>query len=657
MSAPRDAVGSAALLGRYELVSELGHGGMAKVFRARAAGPGGFEKTLVVKCILPHLAQDPQFVEMFLAEARLAARLNHPNLVQIFDFGEAEGAYFLAMEYIDGPTLRALLRRLGAQGQAMPYPLCARIASAVCEGLTFAHEFCDPDTGEALRMIHRDVSPDNILLSRSGNVKLVDFGIAKVTSQASQTRVGTLKGKVPYMAPEQLRNEALDPRMDVYSLGVVLYEMVAGAKPFEAGNEAALMHSILFEPFIPVAARREDVPEALERIIQRALAKDRATRYASCREMQADLDRYLLSCGHPVGTQHVAQLITRAAVPIGGSPVVGTPVSGSVSPAREGSRGSGQLRPITGGSMRAPTEVNPEPPSTGPTNPQLLTRGRGALLAAMVAGALLAGAVAMVLRPGSGDVPSTPSTPVAAATARGVASPTNGAAPTGAPGATTPEGTIIPPAGVATTAVRGPAAEGTVIPPAGGAAATPEGTVVPPAGGAAVTPEGTVVPRAGGAAATPEGTVIPPTGGAATALAQAPAEPTEVELQVTVTPRKAQLRLDDKPLVGNPFSDSFPRDGRVHTLRVTAAGYAPVVKEVRFDRDLALDITLSRRGQESRRPAVVESTPREPAQAQPQEPDFAELPAKPTRRKPPRRTLDPDNPWAEQGNTSSSEGQ
>jgi serine/threonine protein kinase len=122
VSAPREASTRANLLGRYELVSELGHGGMAKVYRVRAAGPGGFEKTLVVKCILPHLAQDPQFVEMFLAEARLAARLNHPNLVQIFDFGEAAGAYFLAMEYIDGPTLRALLRRLAAQGQAIPYP-------------------------------------------------------------------------------------------------------------------------------------------------------------------------------------------------------------------------------------------------------------------------------------------------------------------------------------------------------------------------------------------------------------------------------------------------------------------------------------------------------------------------------------------------------
>ncbi|WP_240360270.1 serine/threonine protein kinase [Pyxidicoccus caerfyrddinensis] len=617
MSAPRDASTRANLLGRYELVTELGQGGMAKVYRARAAGPGGFEKTLVVKCILPHLAQDPQFVEMFLAEARLAARLNHPNLVQIFDFGEAAGAYFLAMEYIDGPTLRALLRRLAAQGQAIPYPLCARIASAVCEGLTFAHEFSDPDTGEALRMIHRDVSPDNILLSRSGNVKLVDFGIAKATSQAPQTQVGTLKGKVPYMAPEQLRNEPLDPRTDVYALGVVLYEMVAGAKPFEASNEAALMRAILFEPFIPVAARREGAPEALLRIIQRALAKDRETRYADCRQMQADLDRYLLSCGHPVGAQHMAQLISRAGVPVGGSPVVGTPVSGGVSVPRDASPGSGLSRPATGPSMRAPTEVNPEPQPTGPTQPLFLTRGRGVLLLAVGVGALLAGAVAVVLRPSGHDLP--PSAPVAANTLPSTGVP---AATTSAPGA---HGAGPSTGGVPGTAPAGTNAEGTVVPPTGVAAAVQ--------------------------GATAEGTVVPPAG----ATGQAPAEPTEVELQVTVTPRKAQLRLDDRPLEGTPFSDTFPRDDRVHTLRVSAPGYTTVVKELRLDRDLALDITLSRRGQESRRPAVVETPAREPAQVQSQEPDFAELPAKPTRRKPPRRTLDSDNPWAEQGGTSSSE--
>jgi eukaryotic-like serine/threonine-protein kinase len=177
-----------------------------KLYRARAAGPMGFEKTLVVKCILPNLVEDPQFIEMFLSEAKLAAQLTHPNIVQIFDFGEAEGVYFIAMEYIDGPNLRALIRRAQAINKQLPLPLCAKIVASACEGLAFAHEFSDPETGEPLHLIHRDVSPDNILLARNGTVKLVDFGIVKAANQVHQTRVGTLKGKVPGLRPRvQLR--------------------------------------------------------------------------------------------------------------------------------------------------------------------------------------------------------------------------------------------------------------------------------------------------------------------------------------------------------------------------------------------------------------------------------------------------------------------
>jgi serine/threonine-protein kinase len=150
-------------VGKYQLVTKLATGGMAEVFLAKAAGPMGFEKTLVLKRILPHLAEDPRFVEMFLGEARLAAQLNHPNVVQIFDFGESEGVYYLAMEYIDGPNLRALAKRAQRAGVELPPALCAKVASAACDGLAFAHDFVDPNTGEPLHLIHRDISPDNIL--------------------------------------------------------------------------------------------------------------------------------------------------------------------------------------------------------------------------------------------------------------------------------------------------------------------------------------------------------------------------------------------------------------------------------------------------------------------------------------------------------------
>ncbi|HLK99636.1 MAG TPA: serine/threonine-protein kinase, partial [Myxococcaceae bacterium] len=215
-------------LGKYQLIRKLATGGMAEVFLAKAAGPMGFEKTLVVKRILPHLAEDPAFVEMFLSEAKLAAQLNHPNIVQIFDFGEADDAYFLAMEFIDGPNLRVLLKRASQQGVALPPAVCARLIATACEGLAFAHDFADPGTGELLGLIHRDISPDNVLVSRQGAVKVVDFGIAKAAGQSHKTRSGVIKGKLSYMPPEQLRAKQLDRRADVYALGVVLYELLTG---------------------------------------------------------------------------------------------------------------------------------------------------------------------------------------------------------------------------------------------------------------------------------------------------------------------------------------------------------------------------------------------------------------------------------------------
>ncbi|WP_395857789.1 protein kinase [Cystobacter fuscus] len=283
---------------------------MAEVYLAKAAGPRGFEKTLVLKRILPHLAEEPTFVEMFLSEAMLAARLSHPHIVQIFDFGEADGAYFLAMEYIDGPSLRTLIKRAAAQGLPLPTTLCARMVSHACEGLAFAHDFTDPDTGKPLGLIHRDISPDNILLTRQGAAKVVDFGIAKAADQGHRTASGVIKGKIAYMPPEQLRAQELDRRVDVYALGVVLYELLTARKPHESTSEVGLMQSILFEPAVPATKHRPDLPEALRHILTRALSKEREQRYPDCHAFQSDLEDYILSAGKPVTAQQVAQLIT-----------------------------------------------------------------------------------------------------------------------------------------------------------------------------------------------------------------------------------------------------------------------------------------------------------------------------------------------------------
>jgi serine/threonine-protein kinase len=296
-------------VGKYQLIHKLATGGMAEVFLAKAAGPKGFEKLLVLKRILPHLASEPSFVEMFLSEARLAAQLNHPNIVQIFDFGEADGTYFLAMEYIDGPNLREIIRRATGLGLSLPIPLCARIIAAACEGLAFAHTFWDLTTGQELNIVHRDISPDNILLSRQGAVKVVDFGIAKAAGLSPHTQTGVLKGKLSYMPPEYLRNESLDGRVDVYSLGVVFYELLTGQRPFTAKSEAGMVQAILYEAPVPVVQRRQEVPQAVQRILHKALAKDRESRYPDCIAFQEELEEFILSTAKPMGASQLAQIV------------------------------------------------------------------------------------------------------------------------------------------------------------------------------------------------------------------------------------------------------------------------------------------------------------------------------------------------------------
>ncbi|WP_224370403.1 serine/threonine protein kinase [Hyalangium versicolor] len=621
MSATAESQPGALLLGRYEIVSELGRGGMATVYRARAAGPMGFEKTLVVKCILPHLVEDPQFIEMFHSEAKLAAQLTHPNIVQIFDFGEAEGTYFIAMEYVDGPNLRALMRRAQTLGKALPLPLCAKIVSQACEGLAFAHEFTAPDTGEPLHLIHRDVSPDNILLARNGTVKLVDFGIVKAANQVHQTRVGTLKGKVPFMAPEQLRNEPFDLRIDVYALGVVLYELVTGRRPYEAPHEAALIHAILNEPIIPVASRRPDVPEALQHIISRALAKNPDERYASCREMQSDLDHFLLSLGQPVGSYQLSQLISQLAVQsMNGGASPGTPVSMNRF-RTPGTSGTGTRPRLPGATPPPPptpdlpvldiemvteeSSVGSPPPPPSPqapvASPAPPAASRRWLFPAAGAALVLVAVVIVVLgRSGSQETPA-PLAPVQPAT---------------------PPVAVAPPPQAPSKPVEAEADE----PPE-------EAPAEPPAGSVAESAATTAKDAAPPAAPTP-----------------LPTPPSKIELQIVVSPRKAQVTLDNKPLNRLPFTGRFPRDGKVHVLRVSAPGYTPLVKEIPFEKDLAVDLTLQKKVPESRKPAAAKAAApstvaSEPAPKQEAEVDFPELAPKAPKGARPKKTLDEESPW------------
>ncbi|GMU58793.1 MAG: hypothetical protein AMXMBFR34_05560 [Myxococcaceae bacterium] len=298
-------------IGKYTLLRKLAVGGMAEVFLARADGPMGFQKKVVVKRILPHFADDPRFVEMFLGEARLAAELSHPNLVQIFDFGNADGQYFIAMEYIDGPNLRVLNREARTHEGPLPLPLVAKIVSMAAEGLHSAHELRD-ENNQPVNLVHRDISPDNVLVARNGAVKVVDFGIAKAANQPHLTKSGMIKGKMAYMPPEQLAREPLDRRADLFALGIVLYELVCGDMPFNATSEVSIIQAIMGqEPLKRVIEQRPDVPPVLDAIIARCLEKKPAARYSTGRELQQDLERFIQSTGETVSTSDIAAHVNR----------------------------------------------------------------------------------------------------------------------------------------------------------------------------------------------------------------------------------------------------------------------------------------------------------------------------------------------------------
>ncbi len=278
--------------GKYTLIDRIAVGGMAEIFLARQAGLEGFEKTIVIKRIRPHLSKQPNFVKMFLNEAKLAAQLNHPNIVQIYDLGKIGESYFIAMEYIFGRDMRRIIPKADALGIPFPMVYALKIASSVCEGLYYAHARTDL-YGNALNIVHRDVTPENIFVSFDGTVKVLDFGIAKAANQIEQTRAGEIKGKLSYMSPEQCMGKQLDNRSDIFSLGVVLYEWLTGFKLFTGDSEVAILKSITEGKIYAPSYFKADIPEGVEAILMKALEKDRERRYQTAWEMQYDLDQFL----------------------------------------------------------------------------------------------------------------------------------------------------------------------------------------------------------------------------------------------------------------------------------------------------------------------------------------------------------------------------
>ncbi len=288
-------------IGKYRLRGRLGAGGMAEVFLAHLEGPGGFEKKVVLKRILKHLSNDSEFVEMFLQEARLAARISHPNVVQIFEIGNDRGEYFIAMEYVRGVDLHVLIKTAMRAKQMIPVPVALGVVSELCAGLQAAHGSTD-DQGRPVPIIHRDVSPQNVLVSMHGEIKVTDFGIAKAEDSNMNTPTTTLKGKVAYMAPEQAvvaENVVVDHRADIFSAGILLYNMLTLVQPFRRETEALTRYALLHKNLDPVRSFRTDVSFEIERIVSTALARDPNDRYQNARALQDDLKHQIVL---PAGT-------------------------------------------------------------------------------------------------------------------------------------------------------------------------------------------------------------------------------------------------------------------------------------------------------------------------------------------------------------------
>ena len=302
---------------RYELLVELAAGGMATVYLARLGGAGGFQRLYAIKRLHPHLAHEKEFVEMFLDEARLAARIHHPNVVPILDEVYAGAGYYLVMEYIEGETLARLLGRQASMGDRIPVRVGARIVLDTLAGLEKAHALRD-EFGEPLNIVHRDVSPQNVMVGVDGTSRITDFGVARAATRLTTTRAGQLKGKLGYMAPEQAQGEDIDLRVDVFAVGVILWETLTGRRLFKGkpdAPDAQTLKRLLYEPIPKLQQVDSDISPAFDTICDKALSRDPAQRFASCGEFADALETVMQQCGGVASMREVAAFVDSVAGP------------------------------------------------------------------------------------------------------------------------------------------------------------------------------------------------------------------------------------------------------------------------------------------------------------------------------------------------------
>lgn len=609
---------------------------MGIVYLAMARGPGGFNKLVVVKELKPELVDEPAFLTMFLDEARLAARLSHPNIVQTNEVGNDGRRTFMAMDYLDGRSLDRARKRSHGSSWSLTLPLHLRIVCDVLSGLDYAHRLTDFD-GTPLHLVHRDISPSNVFITFDGQVKLLDFGIAKTTDSSQETRAGVLKGKLSYMAPEQARGERVDARADVFAVGVLLWEALAGRRLRNANSEFELLQSLVATEQPAPSTENPDIPPELDEICLRALATDREQRFPSAAAFRNELEHYMMRNSINASSRELGTVMSemfrddRAAT----NSLIEQHIARARSNSQEHSLPIIPVAPPIGLSGFTPSHVQyapvlspqggvstrhelPPPPQTTPPSELVSAAPSGPHLSP--SGSTLGGRRSRFVIP---------------AVAIGVL-----AATAFAYVAFFMPGSRVESAGADSTVQQ------LAVSPGGGAVSEDdEDQPIPVRSGA---PAGMVRSGEDGAASPSDGTVV-----------RTPDEEL-VDVEVRVAPEDATVTIDGAVVTGNPFRGKFVRGEAVRRIRASAPGFAAKTHAIAFDANVKLDISLERKGRPAPQVSAKQARPaqRPVEAARPADPPPAPVarPADPppapaaTELNPsggtkPRRPIDPSNPY------------
>jgi serine/threonine-protein kinase len=521
---------------------------MADVFLTVAEGLGGFAKLQVIKRLKPEMQDDAEMLGMFLDEARLAARLNHPNVVQTNEVGEVDGRYFIAMEYLEGQSLHRLLHEhLKRRKEPLPLRLHLRVIADFLPGLRYAHGLKNFD-GTPLHLVHRDISPHNVMVTYEGMPKIVDFGIAKAATNANATRLGVFKGKIGYSAPEQVKSAHVDERTDLYSVGVLIWEAVAGRRMWKGTNEVTILQRVLAGELPALRAAKEDAPAELVRIAERALSADPASRHPNAGALKEELEAYITATWGKVLSEEVGEVVSELFQ--ADRARVRDTVEQKIAEFQANPHG-----PI------AIVNMADEAPSSLGSDPS---------------------------HRGTGSSPS--------AARRIVTTPSGAAAPISASGQhlapiTTTAASPLQPAPAPS---RLPVVLGVLAVAALGTAAALFARTTPAPVVAAVV--GTSVAATAPPAAAP--TAVP-------TVAAAP----PIALAIAVSPAHARIFLDDKKMPGNPYEARLPADAQSHQIRAEAEGFASTIETITFEHDAKIQLTLRPKVAGAARPAAADALP------------------------------------------------